>query len=118
MSRSKPPASLPFAPEIVLSVLDNCIHQAKLTELNPYGFKASFNASYPVGAGDQYGWWVSPRHYGLNQSRVILMLESHRSGLLWRLMRDCPYIVIGLRRAGFAGGWLSERGLVQEATGP
>jgi len=26
--------------------------------------------------------------------------------LLWRLMRDCPYVVGGLRRAGFTGGWL------------
>jgi hypothetical protein len=109
-------ASLPFAPEIVLPALDYCIHQAKLTELNPYGFKASFNPSHPGRAGDQYGWWVSPWHYGLNQGPVILMLENHRSGLLWRLMRDCPYIVNGLRRAGFAGGWLSERGLVQQAT--
>ncbi len=36
-------ASLPFAPEIVLPALDHCIHQAKLTEFNSYGFKASFN---------------------------------------------------------------------------
>ena len=36
-------ASLPFAPEIVLSALDYCIHQAKLTEFNAYDFKASFN---------------------------------------------------------------------------
>ncbi len=111
-------ASLPFAPEIVLPALDYCIHQAKLTELNPYGFKASFNPSHPGKSGNQYGWWVSPWHYGLNQGPVILMLENHRSGLLWRLMRDCPYIVNGLRRAGFAGGWLSGRGLAQEATGP
>jgi hypothetical protein len=110
-------ASLPFAPEIVLPALDYCIHQAKLTELNPYGFKASFNPSHPGKSGNQYGWWVSPWHYGLNQGPVILMLENHRSGLLWRLMRDCLYIVNGLRRAGFAGGWLAERGLAQEASG-
>jgi hypothetical protein len=111
-------ASLPFAPEIVLPALDYFIHQAKLTELNPYGFKASFNPSHPGKSGNQCGWWVSPWHYGLNQGPVILMLENHRSGLLWRLMRDCPYIVTGLRRAGFAGGWLSERALAQEATEP
>jgi hypothetical protein len=35
-----------------------------------------------------------------------MMIENHRSGLIWRLMRDCPYIRAGLRGAGFRGGWL------------
>ena len=35
------------------------------------------------------------------------MIENYRSGLIWRLMRSCPYIVTGLRRAGFTGGWLT-----------
>ena len=34
------------------------------------------------------------------------MTENYRSGMLWKLMRNCPYIVAGLRRAGFTGGWL------------
>ena len=45
-------ASLPFAPEIVLPALGCCIHQAKLTEFNSYGFKASFNPSHPGELGD------------------------------------------------------------------
>ena len=76
-----------------------------MTELNPYGFKATFNPSHPEEPAINMGW-VSPWHYGLNQGPVVLMIENHRTGLLWRLMRDCPYIVNGLRRAGFAGGWL------------
>ena len=100
-------ASLPFAPEIVLPTLDYCVHQAKLTDLNPYGFKATFNPSHPGKPGNPYGWWVSPWHYGINQGPVVLMVENHRSGLLWRLMRDCRYLVNGLRRAGFTGGWLA-----------
>ena len=99
-------ASLPFAPEIVLPALDHCIHQAKLTQFNSYGFKASFNPSHPGNSGNPYGWWVSPWHYGLNQGPIILMIENYRTGLLWRLMRKCPYITRGLRRAGFSNGWL------------
>jgi len=34
------------------------------------------------------------------------MIENYLSGLIWRLMRRCPYIVTGLRRANFRGGWL------------
>ena len=99
-------ASLPFAPEIALPVLDYCIHDVKLTESNRYGFKASFNPEYPVASGNPHGW-VSPWHFGINEGPTILMIENYRSGLLWGLMRKCSYIVDGLRRAGFAGGWLS-----------
>jgi hypothetical protein len=99
-------ASLPFAPDIVLPALHHCIHQAKMTEFNSYGFKASFNPSHPGHAGNPYGWWVSPWHYGLNQGPIILMIENYRTGLVWRLMRQCPYLATGLRRAGFANGWL------------
>ncbi len=99
-------ASLPFAPEIVLPTLDYCIYKAQLTEFNRYGFKASFNPTHPGTPGNAYGWWVSPWHFGLNQGPIVLMIENYRSDLVWRLMRSCPAIVNGLRRAGFRGGWL------------
>jgi hypothetical protein len=98
-------ASLPFAPEIVLPVLDYCIHDLKLTQSNRYGFKASFNPEYPAASGHPHGW-VSPWHFGLNEGPTVLMVENYRTGLLWQLMRSCPYIAGGLRRAGFSGGWL------------
>jgi hypothetical protein len=98
-------ASLPFAPEIVLPALDYCIHDAKLTGSNRYGFKASFNPTYPAASGNPHGW-VSPWHFGLHEGPTILMIENYRTEFLWRLVRGCPYIAGGLRRAGFAGGWL------------
>jgi hypothetical protein len=98
-------ASLPFAPEIVLPALDYCIHEIGLTESNPYGFKATFNPTYPQTSGTCAAW-VSPWHFGLNQGPIVLMIENHRTGLLWELMRHCPYIAAGLRQAGFTGGWL------------
>jgi hypothetical protein len=100
-------ASLPFAPEIVLPTLDYCINDAKLTELNPYGFKATYNPTYPEESNKSRGW-VSPWHYGLNEGPIILMIENYRTDLLWRLMRSCPYILTGLQQAGFAGGWLKQ----------
>lgn len=98
-------ASLPFAPEIVLPVIDHFIHQVKLKGTNPYGFKATFNQTYPGKSDNPYGW-VSPWHYGLNQGPIVLMIENYRTGLLWQWMRNCPYIVTGLRRADFNDGWL------------
>jgi hypothetical protein len=35
-----------------------------------------------------------------------MMIENYRTQLIWRLMRACPYLTTGLRRAGFRGGWL------------
>ena len=99
-------ASLPFAPEIVLPTLDY-FETLKLRANNPYGFKATFNATFS-GRGDLSHPWVSPFHYGLNQGPIVLMIENYRSGLVWKLMRECPYLVAGLRRAGFQGGWLEQ----------
>jgi hypothetical protein len=68
-------ASLPFAPEIVLPVLDYCIHDVKLTESNRYGFKASFDPTYPAASDNLHGW-VSPWHFGLNEGPTVLMIEN------------------------------------------
>jgi hypothetical protein len=96
-------ASLPFAPEIVLPTIRR-FDQMDLGMLRPYGFKATFNPTFTV-EGSERGW-VSPWHFGIDQGPIILMIENHRSGLIWNLTRRCPAIVTGLRRAGFSGGWL------------
>jgi hypothetical protein len=98
-------ASLPFAPEIVLPTLDYFIYHVKLKNEDHCGFKATFNETHPDRSNHRLGW-VSPWQFGLNQGPITLMVENYRSGLLWRLMRNCPYLVSGLRRAGFTGGWL------------
>ena len=98
-------ASLPFAPEIVLPVIDHFIHQLKLKSANPYGFKATFNLTHPEKSCKPCGW-ESPWHYGLNQGPIVLMIENYRTGLLWQWMQHCPYLITGLRRAGFSEGWL------------
>jgi hypothetical protein len=100
-------ASLPFAPEIVLPALRHL--EERYPEIRSrYGFLCSFNPSFPAPATPG-GVWVAGGHLGLDQGPVVLMIENHRSGLLWRLMRETPYVVEGLRRAGFAGGWLGPR---------
>jgi hypothetical protein len=54
---------------------------------------------------------VNPRNgliFGLNQGPIILMIENFQSELIWKCIRTCPYIVQGLRHAGFGDGWLDE----------
>jgi hypothetical protein len=97
-------ASLPFAPEIVLPTIEN-YERMNLREAQEYGYKATFNPTFPVEPHHEFGW-VSPYNFGLNQGPIIAMIENYQSGLLWSLMRQCPYLLTGLRRAGFQGGWL------------
>ncbi len=99
-------ASLPFAPEIVLPALHH-IDEVYPDITSEYGFKCSFNPTFPDGARGSQGW-TSKGYYGLDQGPIVLMIENYRSDLIWRLTRSCPYIIKGLRRAGFAGGWLSD----------
>ena len=98
-------ASLPFAPEIVLPTIAyfNRLH---LHEVHRYGYKATFNPTFPAAGGSPLGW-VSPWHIGINQGPIVVMIENHQSGLVWRLLRESPYVIAGLRAAGFTGGWLS-----------
>lgn len=78
-----------------------------------YGFLDAFNPTLrePVDSL-QHGrivpgqGWVDGDYLGIDQGPILLMLENWRSELVWKTMRRNPYIVRGLRRAGFTGGWL------------
>jgi hypothetical protein len=98
-------ASLPFAPEIVLPTIRH-FRESYPELIGEYGFKCSFNPTFTDGSRDGTGW-RSKGHFGLDQGPIILMIENYRSALLWQLMQRCPYVVSGLRQAGFTGGWLS-----------
>jgi hypothetical protein len=97
-------ASLPFVPEIVLLSIKK-LNKLKLKD-DVYGYKATFNPSFPDKPRNEYGW-VSPYHFGINQGPIVLMIENYRSRLLWNLTKRCPNFVQELQKAGFSGGWLS-----------
>ena len=107
--------SIPFAPEATIPAL------AKMREAygdrlyTQYGFKDAFNPSYTfVDAGSRSGTvdaqtgWVAGDHLGIDQGPILAMMENHRSGLVWEVMRKNPHIRRGLERLGFSGGWLEE----------
>ncbi len=97
-----PLACLPFEPRAAISGCREIL--AAYPDLLIEGrFPGSFNPSIP-GKGPE--GWVSGRCVGLDQGLLVMMIENHRSGLIWDLMRDSPLIRRGLRRAGFSGGWL------------
>ncbi|HEV7317246.1 MAG TPA: glucoamylase family protein [Ensifer sp.] len=95
-------ACLPFAPDASLAALDH-IAASYPGLLRQGRFPGGFNPSLP-GAGPE--GWIDDRIVGLDQGLVVMMIENWRSGLIWDLMRQVPGVRRGLRRAGFAGGWL------------
>lgn len=95
-------ASLPFAPDLALRAV-RCMLE-RYPEMLPDGQYASgFNPGLAVDGGPA---WIAPGHFGLDQGIVLMMIENHRSGMIWRLLRGCAVIRTGLRYAGFRGGWL------------
>ena len=102
LSGSSMLSSLVFAPEIVLPALRNMVARGpgNVGEfVHASGFNPTVSEAGPNG-------WISDGTFGLDQGMIVLMIENYRTGLLWRLGRDNPCIRIGLRRAGFSGGWL------------
>ena len=95
-------SSLPFAPELALAAVRNLLLRYP-EMLNDDRLASSVNPSLRGADGKA---WVSAGHYGLDQGIVLMMIENHRSGLPWQLMRSCSYLRDGLRVAGFRGGWL------------
>ena len=104
--------SLPFAPEIAFSAMV-AMRERYPAIFGQYGFKDSFNPSLTntamrvqMGTTDSSTGWVAGDHLGIDQGPIVAMLENYRSALVWKTMRTNPYLVRGLRRAGFSGGWL------------
>jgi hypothetical protein len=96
-------ASLPFAPEIVLPTLEH-LYETVPEAATELGFRC-FNPTLQDERSGRRGW-TSGASFAVDQGPVVLMIENHRSGFLWELLRRNRYFAHGLRRAGFRGGWL------------
>jgi predicted esterase len=103
-------AAIPFAPEVCLPALETMWNR---WPVGPYGFFDGYNETFTdlaksPNAQPGYPFWVDRDYLGIDQGPIVLMIENYRSGLLWNLMKKNPYIVQGLKRAGFSGGWLDK----------
>jgi len=105
--------SIPFAPEIAVPALREMRRKYGDLLFQRYGFVDAFNPTLTdstlrvqtgrivPGVG-----WFDVDYLGIDQGPILLQAENHRSGMIWALMRKSPYVVRGLKRAGFTGGWL------------
>lgn len=108
--------SIPFAPEITIPALVAMRQRHGDDLFARYGFLDAFNPTFTLtGVALQHGrvvpgkGWINQNYLGIDQGPIIAMIENYRTGLIWKYMRESPYIVRGLCRAGFRGGWLEGR---------
>jgi hypothetical protein len=104
--------SVPFAPAEAIRAL-RAMHARYGEHLyGRYGFLDAFNPTFRFAVPVQHGkvvpevGWFDTDYLGIDQGPILAMIENHRSGLVWRLMRGNPHLRRGLERAGFDGGWL------------
>lgn len=105
-------AALPFVPEIVLPTIEYLLNETDLNSIDSYGFKSAFNPAFSGKPHNPHGW-RSPWHFAANQGPALALIENYRTGFLWELLKESPYIRNGLSRAGFSGGWLEEKRVMQ-----
>ncbi len=107
--------AVPFAPEITIPALRAMRDGTGGNLYQQFGFKDAFNLTLDQPGLAQRGTtisgvgWFNTDYLGIDQGPILLMIENHRTGLIWRLMRDNPHVVRGLCRAAFTGGWIAGR---------
>lgn len=106
--------SIPFAPDLTIPTLMAFAERYPALWTEDYGFRDAVNPTFtfedvPIKRNSEvtpYGW-VDHDYLGIDQGPILIMAENFRSGLVWETLKKSPYLVHGLRRAGFQGGWLS-----------
>jgi hypothetical protein len=108
--------SIPFAPDITIVVLRAMRTRYGDPLFGRYGFVDAFNPSirdtslqFRRGRVVANLGWFDDNQLGIDQGPIVAMIENYRTALVWNMMRRSPYVVRGLCRAGFTGGWLAGR---------
>lgn len=50
--------------------------------------------------------WFANSFLAIDQGPIIVMIENHRSGLLWNLLTSCPEVKTGMKNLGFTAPYL------------
>ncbi len=108
-------AAIVYAPEIVEPTLRAMAIRYGDALDTRYGFVDAFNPTLVKSMSVRAGrivpglGWFDTDYLGIDQGPIVIMLENHRSALVWNVMRRNSSLVRGLCRAGFRGGWLEKQ---------
>ena len=85
-------ASFPYTPEQSSQAMKHWYHDMKDKVWGEYGFYDAFSETAN---------WYPKRYLAIDQGPIVVMMENHRSGLLWNLFMSSPEIKSGLKKLGF-----------------
>jgi hypothetical protein len=92
-------SSFPYTPDQSMAAMKHWYKNMKDKIWGPYGFYDAFS--------ETDNWY--PQHYlAIDQGPAVVMMENHRTGLLWNLFMSCPEIKNGLKKLGFESPWLKK----------
>ncbi|MET0465999.1 MAG: glucoamylase family protein [Chitinophagaceae bacterium] len=92
-------SSFPYTPEQSMAAMKNWYNHKKDKLWGVYGFYDAFSET------DN---WFLPRYLAIDQGPIVVMMENHRTGLLWNLFMSCPEIKTGLKNLGFSSPHLNQ----------
>lgn len=85
-------ASFPYTPDESMKALKHFYRDLGDRLWGIYGFRDGFNLTEN---------WFEDVYMGLNQAPTVVMIENHRTGLLWKLFMSNPEIEPALKAIGF-----------------
>jgi hypothetical protein len=85
-------SSFPYTPEESMRALRHFYEVLGDRIWSEYGFVDAFSKTHD---------WYATSHLAIDQGPIVVMIENHRTGLLWNLFMSCPEIHDGLRKLGF-----------------
>ncbi len=85
-------ASMPYAPAESVSALRHFLSRHGERIWGRFGFVDAFC--------EQRDWYADS-YVAIDQGPIVVMIENHRTGLLWRLFMSVPEVQTGLRTLGF-----------------
>ncbi len=87
-------SAFPYTPEQSMKALKYFYFDKGDKLWTKYGFVDAFNETKN---------WYAKSHLAIDQGPIIVMIENHRTGLLWKLFMSCPEIKNGLKKLEFEG---------------
>jgi hypothetical protein len=91
-------ASLPYAPAEVMRVLRHFLTAHGTQLWKEYGFVDAFC--------ERRGWFAQT-FLAIDQGPIVVMMENHRTGLLWKLFMSVPEVQAGLLALDFSSPHLA-----------
>ena len=90
-------SSMPFTPTESMKALHYFYYVMGDRLWKRNGFVDAFELNKP---------WFANSFLAIDQGPIIVMIENHRSGLLWNLMKTCPELKAGMKKLGFTAPYL------------